>query len=460
MITDIFYWLVLFPNIKYWSLIWEKYRLFLVSESWRGVILLEFKNDKKSYEIKFTHNDFAINYDSYLKTNNWHISWENKELLSLVCNLVKNNEVKDFNFFKDKKYYDKIPFWTVLTITSKCNLFCNYCFNDYDYPLKDRNKRESIWLDKYKEIIDILYKYWTRDIIITWWEPFSSPILRELLEYIRDKGIYIRINTNWTLLFDRTLDRLNSEFSLNLMVSMHEFNNEDYYEINKRWAQNFQWIDWLNSFKGKYEEKVARLKKIPEYKNLTLDFLTILTPKNILYLDQIYNYIMSNFDIKNWHFFRLYSTWTTKGISREMINLAIHKIYKLNKVYNTNFKIVDSVPFCVTKDTEIASKVIDWELSENHNVKTIITTDWFIQIMSAFDTNLWSIFENDLLEVWQWDFVDKMLNNWFLPKQCMWCKYVDKCKGWSRMDANIYNWSYNAFDPLWDISNKVILWKK
>jgi hypothetical protein len=42
-----------------------------------------------------------------------------------------------------------------------------------------------------------------------------------------------------------------------------------------------------------------------------------------------------------------------------MINLAIHKLYKLNKQYNTNFKIVDSVPFCVTKNTEIAKQVID-----------------------------------------------------------------------------------------------------
>ena len=58
-----------------------------------------------------------------------------------------------------------------------------------------------------------------------------------------------------------------------------------------------------------------------------------------------------------------------------MVNLAIHKLYKLNKIYNKSFKIVDSVPFCVTKDIEIAKEVIDGELSEHHNVKTIITTD-------------------------------------------------------------------------------------
>jgi hypothetical protein len=42
-----------------------------------------------------------------------------------------------------------------------------------------------------------------------------------------------------------------------------------------------------------------------------------------------------------------------------MISLAIAKLYKLNKKYNKKFQIVDSVPFCVTKNTEIAKEIID-----------------------------------------------------------------------------------------------------
>ena len=238
------------------------------------------------------------------------------------------------------------------------------------------------------------------------------------------------------------------------MVSMHEFNNKDYYEINRVWAKNIQWIEWLKSFENKFEKKVIQLRKVQDFKNLTLDFLTILTPKNILYLEKIYDFVLKKFKLENWHFFRLYSTWTTRWISREMISLAIAKLYKLNKKYNTKFQIVDSVPFCVTKNTEMAREIIDWELSKHHNVKTIITTDWNIQIMSAFDSNLWSIFENDLLEVWQWEYVQKMLNNWFLPKECYDCKYKEECRWWSRMDANIFNWSYWAWDPLGNINNK------
>mgnify|MGYP003999011481 CR=1 FL=1 len=456
MITKIFYSLVLFPNIKYQEKLKSWYVLEWINEKDYWSLLLVFIKNWKTEEIIFKHIDFNKEKNE-LKTKNWIISGINKELLENIFEIVSKKDVSDFNFFKKKEFYDKIPFWTVLTITSKCNLFCNYCFNDYDYPLKNRNLRDNIWLEKYKKIVDILYKYGTRDIIITWWEPFSAPFLWDLLGYIRDKNIFIRINTNGTLLFDKTLERLNNDFSLNLMVSMHEFNNKDYYEINKTWAKNIAWIEWLKTFENKFEKKVIQLEKIDNFKNLSLDFLTILTAKNILYLDKIYDFILNKFNIEGWHFFRLYSTWTTKWISRDMINLAIHKLYKLNKKYNTDFKIVDSVPFCVTKNTEIAKQVIDWELSEHHNIKTIITTDWNIQIMSAFDTNLWSIFDNDLLEVWQWDYVQKMLKNWFLPKECFDCKYKEECRWWSRMDANIYNKSYSAFDPLWNINNKKVI---
>lgn len=453
MIKKIFYSLVLFWNINYDTVI-NWFIIYDISEVKLWEFKITFINWHLLEEIIFIHKDFFL-WIHNIRTKNWFIFWKNISLLNSIFNIIYLSDTWDFNFFKDKSFYDKIPFWTVLTITSKCNLFCNYCFNDYDYPLKDRNNRLSIGLDKYKEIVDILYNSWTRDIIITWWEPFSSPFLFDLLDYIKSKKIFIRINTNWTLLSNNILNKLNKNFSLNLMVSMHEFNNNDYYEINRIWAKNISWIDWLNSFKNKFEKKVIQLKMIKKFKNISLDFLTILTPKNILYLDDIYKFVLSNFDIENWHFFRLYSTWTTKWISRELINLAIHKIYKLNNIFWVDFKIVDSVPFCVTKNLEIASKVVDWELSINHNVKTIITTDWNIQIMSAFDSNLWIIFEKDLLKVWNGDFVQKMLNHWFLPNECFDCKYKDDCRWWSRMDANIFNWSYSAFDPLWDLNNKV-----
>lgn len=454
MITKIFYSLVLFPGIQYGKDIYG-YNLDSLEEGVSGEIILYFRKDDVYTQIRFVHIDFLEDEVPQFRMNSWWLFGDNKAVVTQVYASIRDHEIPDFHFFKPKEFYSAIPFWSVLTVTSKCNLFCNYCFNDYDYPLKDRNLRKGLSLEEYQKIVDILYISGTRDIIITGWEPFSSPFLFELLLYIQQKGIFIRINTNGTLLSDAVLERLNTQFSLNLMVSMHEFNNEDYFKINEIGAKNIQWLSWLKSFEKKFEQKVEQLRKLPSYRNLSLDFLTILTPKNILFLEKIYEFVMWNFTIENWHFFRLYSTGTTKWISRNMINLAIHKIYKLNQKYHTGYKIVDSVPFCVTKDVWIASAVIDGELSPHHNVKTIITTDGYIQIMSAFDTNLWSIFEKDLGDVWRWDFVQKMLHQGFLPKECSDCVYKESCRGWSRMDAHIFHGDYAAFDPLGDINYKI-----
>lgn len=455
MITKIFYSLVLFPAIKYWEKLpsW-----FIINDIWEEsywTIKIEFILGAEKSSLIFTHKDFWQK-KSIFQMKNWGIYWENKDLLTEVYEIVKWTDIADFNFFKPKEFYHKKPFGTVFNITSKCNLFCDYCFNDYDYPLDTRNQRKTLWLEAFKLIIDELYDAGTRDVILTGWEPFSCSFLWELLDYLKEKSIFIRINTNGTLLFDKTLERLNKNYSLVLMVSMHEFNNKDYFELNKQGAKNIYGINWLKPWETKYDDKVKQLKKIPDFINIQLDFLTILTPKNILYLEKIYSYILNNFQIVDWHMFRLFSTGTTKWISREMITLAIHKIYKLNKIYNKDFKIVDAVPFCVTKNIDIASQVIDWELSENHNVKTIITADGNVQIMSAFDWNLWSIFDKGIKEIWWSEFVQKKLTNWFLPKECSDCKYKNKCMWWSRMDGNIYNGSYDAWDPLGNIKNKVV----
>jgi radical SAM protein with 4Fe4S-binding SPASM domain len=77
--------------------------------------------------------------------------------------------------------------------------------------------------------------------------------------------------------------------------------------------------------------------------------------------------------------------------------------------------------------------------------------------MSAFDWNLGNIFEKWMDEIWWSNFVQKKLSNWFLPKECSDCKYKEKCMWWSRMDANIYNWSYDALDPLCNLENKKII---
>ena len=217
MITQNFYALVLFPYIKYDEKVGNSgYTLIRLEESnfWniKGVFLCDKNNE--TY-VNFQHRDFSSLTPLQLgegwseSSKNWHITWDDQDLVVELIKIFTKADTWDFHFFKDKEFYDKIPFWVVLTITSKCNLFCDYCFNDYDYPLKGRNTRKWLWLDDYTAIVDKLHNAGARDIILTGWEPFVAPFFWELMDYLKEKRMFIRINTNGTLLKEKVLERLN-----------------------------------------------------------------------------------------------------------------------------------------------------------------------------------------------------------------------------------------------------------
>lgn len=456
MITKIFYSLVLFPQISYDTQI-ASFELLDICELDFWTISLEFKNAQWNIEhIKFIHKNFVA--PDQLHTKNWNITWSNSNLVSEIISLLKNaDQERDFNFFEDIHYYRKIAFWVVLTITSKCNIFCYYCFNDIDYDLKYRNTRENFWLEYWKDIVDHLHEKGTRVVILTGGEPMVAPFFWELLDYLKEKNMFIHINTNGTVLQDKILKRLNENYSVNMMVSMHEFNNKDYYEVNRKGLEMTFDIEKVpKKFQTLFTDKVEQLRKVKYHKNISLEFLTILVWKNILNLEKIYEFGRNcGVDFHAWQFFRLYSTKNNTGATKPMMELAINKMYLLNKKYGVDYKIVDPVPFCVTKNIQRASEVIDGVLSDSHDVKTIITTQGFVQMMSAYDNNFWNIGDTSMEEIFASDFVYKQLNNGFLPKECNDCKYKESCRWGSRMDANIVYGDYGEKDPIADFANKV-----
>ena len=466
MIEKIFYSLVLFPKIQFGSKIWSSQQVLLkIIERELGIIEVVTFSENLEKSIYFFHTDrWEKSSDSsflsmhHLDLGLWKIYSSHSDLLKEVYEVLSGWNVHEFPFFKPKLYYRGIPFGVVLTITSKCNIFCYYCFNDIDYELKDRNLRANKDFIFWKKVIDELYDAGTRVVILTWGEPFVCPFFWELLDYLKMKWIFIHINTNGTLLSDINLEKLHTSYSVNLMVSMHEFNDADYFDVNlKGLEMTYKKSAIPESFRTAFSKKIAQLRKIQKYPNLSLEFLTILSWKNILNLEKIYIFGKKcGIPVHAWQFFRLYSTKNNQWATTGMMSLAINKMYFLNKKYGTHYKIVDPVPFCVTKHTDRAAEVIDWVLSDSHDVKTIITTQWYVQMMSAYDSNFWNIEDTDIKTIYASEFVTKQLNNGFLPKECQNCALREKCRGWSRMDAHIHFGDYGALDPLANMLHKLV----
>ena len=95
------------------------------------------------------------------------------------------------------------PFLVVWDVTYACNLRCRHCYSSAGQKLPDElSTREA------KEVIDIL---WRAGVVAIAWsggEPLVRPDIYELSSYAHQKGIYVAMATNGTLLDERTVDKL------------------------------------------------------------------------------------------------------------------------------------------------------------------------------------------------------------------------------------------------------------
>jgi radical SAM protein with 4Fe4S-binding SPASM domain len=94
-----------------------------------------------------------------------------------------------------KPFTSGAPYQIVWDVTYACNLHCKHCYATAGKPLKDE-------LDTYqaKHAIDIFDKAGVTILAFSGGEPLVRPDILELTKYAADKGIYVAVATNGTLI--------------------------------------------------------------------------------------------------------------------------------------------------------------------------------------------------------------------------------------------------------------------
>lgn len=96
-----------------------------------------------------------------------------------------------------------------LTITNHCNLRCQMCGQwsqeGYIRTNKESLKHEMALAD-WKRVVDELAAHGIPSVLLRGGEVFMFPGIIELLDYIHDKGMFISIDTNGTMLEQYTAD--------------------------------------------------------------------------------------------------------------------------------------------------------------------------------------------------------------------------------------------------------------
>jgi MoaA/NifB/PqqE/SkfB family radical SAM enzyme len=103
---------------------------------------------------------------------------------------------------KSKITGKRVPLFLSLFITNRCNLRCKYCF------IVDETLGKEVLNAEYDkkelfEIIDEFYTLGTRMIFMLGGEPLMHPDIGAIIDYIVNKGIYLHVITNGTLIEKR-----------------------------------------------------------------------------------------------------------------------------------------------------------------------------------------------------------------------------------------------------------------
>jgi MoaA/NifB/PqqE/SkfB family radical SAM enzyme len=175
-------------------------------------------------------------------------------MLKLITRTIRN-------FFITKPYYAH------LTLTHKCNIKCTYC-------QLWKNDTKELSTRQYKKIIDILDKLGIAILVFHGGEPLLRDDVFELINYAKNKGIYTRIVSNGLMPRESYKRLLETKID---MISIS--------------------LDGIEGNKLPYQKTSPKILNTIRYfyKKKKLSIITVLTNENKNKMQELLNYMKSNF---------------------------------------------------------------------------------------------------------------------------------------------------------------------
>jgi len=98
-----------------------------------------------------------------------------------------------------------VPWQAAIEVTYRCNLRCRHCYVDDDLKV---GKRPELAAQEWREVLDQLAAAGTLHLLVTGGEPLLRPDLPQILEAAAERGFFVALLTNGTLLSAEWVARL------------------------------------------------------------------------------------------------------------------------------------------------------------------------------------------------------------------------------------------------------------
>lgn len=324
-------------------------------------------------------------------------------------------------------YLEK-PVELQVEVTQRCNYNCGFCFNrNVQGPGKELS------LEQLKKIVDNAGDAGIERIRFTGGEPLLRGGIFQILEYAKEKGLYVLLNTNGSLIDEAAAEKIESCVD-SVLVSLHAFDEESEAK--------------LSGWKGAFEKKIAAIKALAG-KKVLLRVGTILSRENILNLDKFHELVLE-LGLENWALFRpIPSPQSKQPVSGNEIAVAVEKLNKINQETGLDFLIENALPFCCCNPEDAKKAAVGGANDDGH---TKLAVDCVGRIKPSYflDQDLGNALEVSFKEAWESDFMKRLHGLEFIAEPCHKCRFVVDCRGGSRFSALFCNKSLYSLDPLAD----------
>jgi len=371
-------------------------------------------------------------------------------------NFIKLRQCQKCNYFKecpgildsclnglDQKKIKPIifPMEVAIEVEPRCNFDCQFCFNRNSFAKTGRDYKR-LDIHYIKKIIDKINENSIESVRFTGGEAMLRNDIFDLLKYAKSDGLNVKLNTNASLITNYKVAQEIARYTDFVLISMHT------YDPLKD--------ERITGFKSSFSKKIKAMIWLKEAGLKILRVSTVATMDNILNLEKFYD-LIKELKVDTWAVNRIIPTPGEKdNFSKEQIFLLVEKLVKIRKnILENNIPlsvdILNAIPLCALEDPIKLSAVYAGAWPVDGHTRFTVDPRGFAKPIYYIDKNIGNPLEP--LKCWNHPFMKALRTYKMVPKECLNCPFLEKCKGGNRFCAyNTYGF-YDAPDPLMDFSN-------
>jgi len=357
------------------------------------------------------------------------------------------------SFGINKPFIPGAPFLIVWDITKKCNLNCKHC-----YANAGAESTDDITTDQAKQIIDILDKNSVPIISFSGGEPLIRDDIFELTKYASDKGIYVGLATNGTLITPHKAKQMKKAGIKFVQISLDGATAETH--------------DSFRGVEGMYEKTIQGIKNCVN-QDFFVNVAAVGTKHNISEIPDIIR-LCNELHVK---WFMLYNfvpvgrgkSILTTDLSPEQRESLLTNLYSGLNDYTIDVDLLSTAPqfarVALEHEYNNDKKVIPTHfLNSTYSTDLVKLTEFIggcgcgrfyctirsngdIEPCVFFPLTIGNIFEDNFSSLWKHNpILTDLRDREKLEGSCGTCKYKHFCGG-CRARAYGYTGNYLASDP-------------